>query len=265
MNLFQEYEKQQNWRGWERYLQFIPLSQDDSVVDLGCSVGDVSRLFSFRVKNVLGIDINQEFIDFCESNKSSNETFICTDFLSFDSLSVESVNGIWSSFSLSYLRKPLDFLISVNSSMNQGGWIALLDVSCFISGNLEKNSKYYERVRRFELESYKSGIYDFNFGAKMQGLLQSAGFEIVHVDNDVTDPELNFSGAAPTEIIEGWAARLNRMQRLKEKLGAEYTEFCQELLSGLGSEQHEKRENVRFVVAKKSNKSMQPTANASAD
>lgn len=87
----------------------------------------------------------------------------------------------------------------------------------------------------------------------------------MHVDNDVTDPELNFSGAAPKEIVKGWSARLCRMQRLKEELGAEYGEFCQELLSDLGSEQHEKRGNVRFVVAKKSNESMQPTANASAD
>lgn len=252
MNLFQEYEKQQKWRGWERYLQFIPMSEKDSVIDLGCSVGDVSRLFSLRVKDVLGIDISQEFIGFCESNKSSNETFICTDFLNFDSLPVKSVNGIWSSFSLSYLRNPLVLLNSANSLMEQGGWIALLDVSCFISGNLEKNSKHYERVRRFELESYKSGIYDFNFGAKMQALLLSAGFEITYFDNDVTDPELNFSGAASEEIIRGWAARLSRMQRLKEELGGEYAEFCQELLSGLGSEQHEKRGNVRFVVAKKS-------------
>jgi SAM-dependent methyltransferase len=265
VNLFQEYEKQQKWREWERYLQVIPMNQNDSVVDLGCSVGNVSRLFSLRVKDVLGLDINQEFIDFCESNKSSNERFICTDFLNLSSLPVKSVNGIWSSFSLSYLRNPLDFLITANSLMDQAGWIALLDVSCFISGNLEKNSKYYERVRRFELDSYKSGIYDFNFGTKMPGLLQSAGFEIVHVDNDVTDPELNFSGAAPKEIIEGWSARLSRMQRLKEELGAEYAEFCQELLSDLGSKQHEKRGNVRFVVAKKSNKSMHPTANASAD
>ncbi len=260
VNLFQEYEKQQNWRDWERYLQFIPMNKNNLVVDLGCSIGDVSRLFSLRVKNVIGIDINQEFIDFCESNKSSNETFICTDFLSLASLPVKSVNGIWSSFSLSYLRNPLGFLISANSLLDKGGWIALLDVSCFISGNLDKNSKYYERVRRFELESYKSGIYDFNFGSKMQDLLQSAGYEIVYIDNDVTDTELNFFGAAPKEVIEGWAARLSRMQRLKEELGTEYAEFCQELLSSLGSEQHEKRGNVRFVVAKKSNKSMKPTA-----
>ena len=261
MNLFQEYEKQQKWREWERYLQFIPMSQDETVIDLGCSIGAVSHLFSRRVKNVLGIDINQEFIDFCESNKNSNEAFMCADFLSFDSLPVESVNGVWSSFSLSYLRNPLDFLISVYSSMNHGGWIALLDVSCFISGNLEKNSKYYERVKRFELESYKSGIYDFDFGAKMQDMLQNAGFEILYFDNDVTDPELNFSGAASQEIIDGWRARLNRMSKLKDELGSEYSDFCKELISNLRSESHEKRKNVRFIVAKKSNKSEEPIKN----
>lgn len=253
MNLFQEYEKQQKWREWDRFLQLIPMSHDDSVVDLGCSVGEVSRLLSSRVKSVLGIDIKQEFIDFCASNKSSNESFICSDFQNLNGLLVGVVDGIWSSFSLSYLRNPLDFLISINSSIRPGGWIALVDVSCFISGNLSKNSKYYEKVRTFELDSFKSGIYDFDFGAKMESLLRSAGFEIVHVDNDVTDPELNFSGAASMKIIEGWMARLKRMQRLKDELGAEYTEFCNELISDLGSADHEKRENVRFVVAKKSN------------
>lgn len=254
MNIFEEYDKQQSWRDWDRYLQYIPLNQDDTVVDLGCSVGYVSRLLSLRVKKVLGVDINKEFINFCELKKSNNEMFICTDFLKFDSLPLESVNGLWSSFALSYHRNPLEFLSSVNLSMSQDGWIALLDVSCFISGNLDKNSKYYEIVRRFELESYKSGVYDFNFGSKMQDLLQSAGFEIVHVDNDVTDPEFNFTGAASMEIIEGWAARLNRMKRLKEELGEEYAEFCQQLLSYLSSEQREKRESLRFVVAKKPNK-----------
>ncbi len=251
VDLIQEYEKQQTWRNWERYLQFIPISQDDSVVDLGCSVGGMSRLFSSRVKRVLGLDINQELIDFCESKKRSNETFICADFQNIKEVVDEPFNGVWSSYSLSYFRYPLDVLVSIYSLMKQGGWIALLDVSCFISGNLARNSKYYERVKRFELESCNSGIYDFNFGAKMESLLQSVGFEIEHVDNDVADPELNFDGAAPKEIVEGWASRLGRMQKLKEELGVEYNEFCKELLSGLCSDYHEKQENVKFVVARK--------------
>jgi SAM-dependent methyltransferase len=265
LDLFQEYEKQQKWRGWEDYLKFIPLNNKDTVVDLGCSVGDVSRMFSLRVKNVVGIDINKEFIEFCDSRKNCNEDFIFSDFQSVDYLSFGEVNGIWGSFSLSYLSDPIDYLKFLNSVMSDDGWIALLDVSCFISGNLAKDSKYYEKVNAFELESYKSGLYDFDFGAKMQGMLNNAGFDIVYFDNDVSDPELNFSGAAPPEIIEGWSARLSRMKNLRDLLDDEYTGFCDELLSNLRSDTHEKRGNVRFVVAKKSNKPIQQTANAAAD
>ncbi|ABZ77166.1 Methyltransferase type 12 [Shewanella halifaxensis HAW-EB4] len=251
MSLFAEYEKQQKWRSWENYLKFIPLSQSDTVVDLGCSVGDVSRVFSLRVNNVIGIDINKEFIEFCDSRRKENEAFILSDFESADYLSFGDINGIWGSFSLSYLSNPLAYLKALNSVMSDEGWIALLDVSCFISGNLARDSKYYDRVRRFELKSYRSGLYDFDFGSKMQDLLKDAGFKIVYFDNNVTDPELNFSGSAAPEIIEGWLARLKRMNKLSYFLGGEYPDFCDELLSNLGSNIHEKQGNVRFVVAKK--------------
>ncbi len=221
---------------------------------MGCSVGDVSRTFSQRVNNVIGIDLNKDFIEFCHSRKSSNETFISSDFLSVDYLSFSGIDGIWGSFSLSYLSKPLDYLKLLNSVIKDEGWIALVDVSCFISGNLARGSKYYDRVNNFELESYKSGVYDFNFGEKMQGLLKEAGFDILYIDDDVTDPELNFSGAATSEIIEVWSARLDRMNRLSDFLGEEYPDFCHELLSNLRASTHKKCGNVRFVVAKKTNK-----------
>lgn len=55
------------------------------------------------------------------------------------------------------------------------------------------------QVALLELEivsttSYSSGLYDSNFGSKMQGLLKGAAFEIVYFDNNVTDHELIFSG-----------------------------------------------------------------------
>jgi len=138
--------------------------------------------------------------------------------------------------------------------MSDDGWIALLDVSCFISGNLNRNSLYHDKVKAFEMRSYQTGLYDFDFGAKMQGMLKDAQFEIVHFDNDVSDPELNFSGSASEEVIEGWSARLKRMKKLSEKLGLDYMEFREDLLASLRSETHEKRGNVKFVVAKKLNR-----------
>jgi SAM-dependent methyltransferase len=251
LNLFQEYEKQQLWRDWPQYLNFIPLTSSDAVVDLGCSVGDVSRTFSEQVERVVGIDLNKEFVQFCQASKTNNETFIHSDFLNVDYSSLGLVNGIWASYSLSYLTRPEEYLKQLHSIIAPDGWIALLDVACFISGNLSKDSLYYERVRQFELASYQSGLYDFNFGDKMQSMLLAAGFEIIHVDNNVTDPELNFSGAASLDVIQGWSARLSRMQKLSELLGDKYSDFCVDLLSNLGSNSHEKRGSVRFVVAKK--------------
>ena len=255
LNLFQEYEKQQEWRAWERFIGVIPLTASDTIVDLGCSVGDASRMFSHKVKHVIGVDINDEFITFCDSIKISNETFVLSDFQSLDYREIQrsfgEINGIWASYSLSYLSDPISYLTSLYSVLSEGGWIALLDVSCFISGNLAKDSKYYTRVLAFEQASYRSGLYDFDFGGKMQGMLQQAGFNIVHVDSDVTDPELNFSGAASADVIEGWSARLGRMKKLRELLGDEYTEFCDELLANLSADTHDKRGNFRFEVARK--------------
>ena len=253
LNLFQEYEKQQEWRDWARFIEVLPLTANDTVIDLGCSVGNVSRIFSRQVKHVVGIDINDEFISFCDSRKTTNETFIMSDFLSLDYGEIQrnfgEINGIWASYSLSYLSDPVSYLTSLYSVLSDGGWIALLDVSCFISGNLAKDSKYYERVVAFEQASYRSGLYDFDFGTKMQAMLQQAGFDIVHLDSDVSDPELNFSGAASADVIKGWSARLGRMKKLKAFLGEEYPDFCDEFLKNLSCDTHDKRGNVRFIVA----------------
>lgn len=255
LNLFQEYQKQQSWREWLRFIEYIPFTEKDTVVDLGCSVGDVTRMLSYRVAHVVGVDSNSEFFAFCESNKGSNETFLLRDFEAVDYLEIQrsfgEINGIWASFSLSYLSDPVSYLASLYSVLEDNGWIALLDVSCFISGNLAKESKYYHRVLTFERESYLSGIYDFDFGSKMQSMLKAAGFDIVHVDNDIFDPELNFSGAASDDIIDAWSARLSRMKRLKYIIGEDYGDFCHEFLSNMSSDKHDKRNNVRFVIAHK--------------
>jgi len=86
-------------------------------------------------------------------------------------------------FHLSQKRKMLDIRIAgTKSKTDKGSWIALLDVSCFISGNMNTEIKFYETVRNFELESYKSGVYDFNFGAKLKPLLDQSGFNVIHCD-----------------------------------------------------------------------------------
>ena len=85
----------------------------------------------------------------------------------------------------------------------------------------------------------------------MPKLLEKSGFNITYRNDNVSDPELNFSGAAKDEVIQVWHSRLARMKKLEQELGAEYSSFCRELISNLSQGSHEKRDNVRFVIATK--------------
>ncbi len=251
MNLLEEYINQQKWRNWEQYIEHIPIQTDQNIFDLGCSVGNVAHLLLKRAKSIIGIDLNPEFVDHCNSNIRQNETFICSDFTKVDYDSIGSVDGVWSSFSLSYLESASEFLTELYQHMHTGSWIALLDISCFISGNMLENSELSNAVNKFEMESYKSGIYDFNFGSKMVGLLRSAGFDILFQDDDITDLELNFNGPAGSDVYTNWQARLKRMKSMCNYFKNDYSKICNELLLNISSHKHRKQGNVKFVVARK--------------
>jgi SAM-dependent methyltransferase len=251
LNIIEEYIQQQTWRNWGQYFQEIPISKKDRVIDLGCSVGAVSDLLSQEVNSVVGIDSNLEFIDYCLSKSKPNQSYICQDFTKIDYASFVLTTGVWSSFSLSYLKDPNAFLKSIYQALEPQGWIALVDVSNFISGNMLPECKHFKLVRDFENESSQSGNYDFSFGSKMEHFLNEVGFEIIHVNNNVTDQELNFEGAASPKIFENWRARLERMQGLRSKFPNIYPEIENEILLSLRSERRHKNNSVRFVVAKK--------------
>lgn len=251
MKLIEEYKKQQKWRDWEGYLKFIPLKDSDTVLDLGSSVGNVSHIFSKRVKQVVGIDLNSEFVKFCNQNKQKNEQFIRTNFLDLDFTSLPQYTGVWSSFSLSYLADPQGFLNYIYSALPAGGWIALLDISCFISGNMNDNSKFYKVVKEFESNSYKSGVYDFDFGSRQNSLLNESGFNIIHFNNNVNDIELNFNGPASPDVLSVWRARLDRLVGLQKLLAEDYAEFKDEFLTYIASKHHTQNENLKFTVAVK--------------
>lgn len=253
MDILSEYRQQQTWRNWNRYLDRLPLKSTDTVLDLGCSVGDVSHLFAQRACEVIGIDINQEFVDFCQKNKVTNQHFLCQSFEHINFEELPRFNGVWASFSLSYLSKPLEFLRCLHQQIFNGGWVAMLDVSSFISGNMPEQSEFYQLVKAFEQDAIDTSGYDFNFGSKMAPMLQQAGFTLLCQDDDVFDVELNFSGKAPNDVINVWQARLKRMPKLERLLGANYPRFVNELLENLASPAHEKRQSLQFVVAQKQN------------
>lgn len=251
MDLLQEYLNQQPWRSWDKYLTHIPLAPNQRVLDLGCSVGCVSHKLAERTAFVTGVDNNEEFVRYCLAFQSDNQNFICADMAALNWSALSRVDGVWSSFSLAYLADPAAFISSLYQHLSPGAWFACVDVACFISGNLSQDSLFYSVIHDFELQSYKSGLYDFNIGAKLPALMEAAGFKLLHVDENVEDRELNFDGPASTEVLLNWQARMQRMQALQQKLNLHYVTMSQELMAHLRAKDHSKRGNVRFVVAVK--------------
>ncbi|MDQ2077820.1 trans-aconitate 2-methyltransferase [Marinimicrobium sp. ABcell2] len=250
MDLIDEYTAQQRWRNWERYLQYLPVRDGGHVIDLGCSVGGVTDLLSSRVGWVTGVDLNNEFIKFCEKKRRPNQSFTCDSFESVDYEAIGPISGVWASFSLSYLENPQNFLTRIHDALEPGGWVALVDVSCFLSGNMARDARHHDSVREFELNSWKSGHYDFDFGSKMESMLKLAGFNVIHYDDNVTDAELNDSGPASREVINNWRARLERLDGLRNAFPVAYEEVCSEILSFISSPPRTKRNNVKFAVGR---------------
>ncbi|MDH5721172.1 MAG: hypothetical protein OEZ13_11255 [Spirochaetia bacterium] len=48
------------------------------------------------------------------------------------------------------------FIEKLFNLLPRGGWLALVDISCFISGNMSPGSKYFDEIQNFEFISYLS-------------------------------------------------------------------------------------------------------------
>jgi ubiquinone/menaquinone biosynthesis C-methylase UbiE len=251
LEIIDEYLRQQLWRNWNQYLDVLPIGANDRVIDLGSSVGAVADMLAKKVAWVTGIDSNSDFVNYSLARAKSNQSFICSDFTQINYSELKPVTGIWASFSIAYVSRPAEYLAQLYEILEPGGWLALVEVSGFISGNMLPESKYLSLVQKFENQSYKSGVYDFKLGAKLQTILAEIGFKNIYVDNDVTDVELNFNGAANAEILRNWQARLARMQGLRSSYPAEYSDICAEVIASLQSKQHRKNQNVCYLVARK--------------
>ncbi|MGV3526272.1 MAG: class I SAM-dependent methyltransferase [Candidatus Sericytochromatia bacterium] len=252
MELIDEYLNQQSWRAWEKYLPWLPLQPTDHLVDLGCSVGGFLQTVAPHCASSLGVDLNPEFIAYCASHPQPQQRFLCGDIASLGDEIFQQANGVWASFSLTYLPDPAAYIRRIHAALPPGGWLAVLDIDGFISGNLPLESPFQAQVQAFEQASHQGGKYDFALGHKLAGYLQAAGFELLHHDDNVTDVELNFDGSASEAVWQNWAARLARMPGLKQALGpAAYAEMAQELLAYLKQETHSRRQNLYFGVGRK--------------
>ncbi|NGP77100.1 class I SAM-dependent methyltransferase [Balneolaceae bacterium YR4-1] len=235
MSLIDEYRNQYQWRSGERVYNFLPEMKGQTVLDMGCGVGDQARDFAKQGARVIGVDMNQELLDIARRNCPKNTRFIKSDFRNPLELN-EQVDGLWSSFAVAYIADFQTVLKKWKGYIKQGGWIALTEIDNFFGHEpLNENSK--ELLEKYVEDAYTKGRYDFNIGRKLEDYLRNCGFQI---DKTFTlnDEEFSFSGSASQDVIAAWRKRSDRMSLLQKTCGSDYEEVRHEFLSALKENEH---------------------------
>lgn len=251
MHLAQQYLDQAKWRRWDEMIAQLPLSKNDTVLDLGCGPGVVVNLLSKRVAQVIGIDANAELIDVAKKYAAPNAIFNGGDVRKLDQLTPPKVNGIWSSFTAAYFVNFAPILDLWVSRLADDGWIALVEVADMFTGHHPLPQDTADALSRFSHHLCQSGMYDATMGDRLEGLLQSSGMHHV-VRTEWEDSELVFQGPASLDVIAAWKRRFDRLSAFKIFLGEQKSrKVVNDFIRCISSNNHTCTAKVVMVVARK--------------
>jgi SAM-dependent methyltransferase len=249
MNLVEEYRRQKAWRAWPRILDQLPLLEGETVLDLGCGVGDVAAELVARGARVIGLDLNDELLESARARGLRGADFRSCDVRDLGGLGVVA-DGIWSSFGAAYFADLTPVLAAWSRTLRPGGWICLTEID-----DLFAHEPLDDRTREL-LEGYvrvaaSTGRYDFRMGRKLTGHLERAGFDVVN-EGTVPDCELAFDGPASEDVLDGWRRRFERMSLLRSHCADEFPHVREAFLAALSREDHTSSAQVVYRIATRS-------------
>jgi SAM-dependent methyltransferase len=248
MSLTNEYKRQFGWRAWPTILDALPLVQGETVLDLGCGVGDLAAELVTRGSRVIGIDVHEEFLFEARSRRLLNAGFRTVDLRSLPDLGIRA-DGIWCSFTAAYFPDLPEVLSEWASNLKPGGWIALTEIDDLF-GHEPLSLQTKELFKAYAENALAAGRYDFFMGRKLRGHLEACGFTVSKVLT-VEDQEFSFSGPARPEVLDAWRARFNRLQLLRDFCGENFNRVLEEFLSCLLHADHESISKVCCCMARK--------------
>lgn len=235
MSLVAEYRQQFRWRSWNLIFEELPLQRGQTILDLGCGIGDQARELVSRGCNVIGLDGNRELIDAAILEQPPNCKFLTCDLRDAPNLDIKA-DGIWCSFTAAYLANLVEFLKAWAQVLRTGGWIAITEIDDLF-GHKPLSPRTQSLLQGFADDSLAAGRYDFHKGGKLEGCLKRAGFDISRLMT-FPDQELSFQGAATQEVVEAWRRRFQRMPGLRVFCASEFPTVQQEFLSCLSRPDH---------------------------
>ena len=246
MRLSDEYKKQFCWRGWPRILDELPPLRGQTVLDLGCGVGDLAAELVARGARVIGVDMSEDLVGEARARGLPEAEFRVADLRAIPDMGALA-DGVWCSFTAAYFPDLPAALEAWTGSLRPGGWIALTEVDdLFGHGPLDFRTR--SLLHAYAEKALEAGRYDFRMGRKLGGYLERCGFEISKALT-LEDRELSFSGPADPEVVEAWRRRFDRMKLLREFCGTVFDEVREEFLDCLTLPAHRCTASVSFCLA----------------
>jgi SAM-dependent methyltransferase len=218
------------------------------VLDLGCGIGDQARDLSRLGVRVLGIDANQDVIDYANRRGISHARFLCENIANLMERELAS-DGIWASFTAAYFPRFDRFLDCINSVLKPTGWLAITEVDDLF-GHEPLASQWVALIERYYSKSLEEGVYRFRSRDHVCEALSRRGWHI-EIERKLDDDEFCFTGPADSDVFDAWKTRLGfMMPRFVERFGGEATGFDRAFLQCLASEKHRSQSCVWFIIAR---------------
>jgi ubiquinone/menaquinone biosynthesis C-methylase UbiE len=246
MSLSDDYKRQRGWRDWPRILDALPSLQGQTVLDLGCGVGDQAAELVARGARVLGIDMNEELLREARSRQLANADFRWGDVREPLDLGVE-VDGLWCSFMAAYFPELPAALASWTRHLQPEGWAALTEIDDLF-GHEPLGARTKSLFEAYARDALAAGRYDFHMGRKLRGYMEQSGFTVSTVLM-LEDQELSFEGPARPEVVDAWRNRLDSMKLLQDFCGPNFEQLREEFLGCLTHPGHHSTARVYCCMA----------------
>lgn len=248
MSLSSDYKRQLAWRDWPSIFESLPPLRGETVLDLGCGVGDQAAEFVARGARVIGIDMNEELLREAEPRRLAQAEFRWGDLRTPLDLGV-AVDGLWCSFTAAYFPDLPAALALWGRHLRPGGWVALTDVDDLF-GHEPLGTRTKSLFEAYARDAFAANRYDFNMGRKLRGHLEGSGFTVSKMLT-LEDQELSFAGPAPAEVVDAWRTRFDRMKLLRDFCGLEFEQLREEFLGCLTHAEHRSLAKVYCCIATK--------------
>ncbi len=240
------YRSQWKWRAWSTVFDALPDVSGETILDLGCGIGDQAAELVNRGAHVIGFDMNDDFLEVARAKEMPNGEFRRADLHALPDPGVLA-DGLWCSFAAAYLPDLAFVLPQWCKYLRPGAWVALTEVDDLF-GHAPLGDKTKNAFRAYRRQALAAGRYDFRMGRKLREYAEQAGLAVCN-SFTVPDAELSFDGPASTEVALAWRKRLDGMKLLQDICGNDFTEVRDEFLAAIQRPDHRSNAKVCCVVA----------------